>query len=107
MKLIRKTSMRLSVLMTSLSTLTLLMNHTASAGSTPTYPQLILSDNPVVYYRLEELPGASQAVDSSTNGINATYAFDVGPDGTFPELGQPGIDTNSVFLKYYTSPDLS
>src|SRR5579859_407036 len=65
------------------------------------YPDLILSDHPVAYYRLEETSG-STAIDSSTNGLNANYIFDTGQDGTFPELGLPGITTNSVFLKYYT-----
>ena len=66
-----------------------------------------MSDNPVVYYEFEEMQGAPQAVDSTTNAINATYVYDTGSAGTFPELGLPGIDTNSIFLKFYTDPDLS
>ncbi len=59
-----------------------------------TYPGTILSNNPVAYYQLQELPGATTAVDSSTNGLNATYMYD--PSDTTPELGFPGIDTNSI-----------
>ena len=57
------------------------------------YPDLILSDNPVAYYRLEELAGASTAVDATANHLDG----DIVPngDGTSPQLGLPGIDTNS------------
>jgi len=64
-----------------------------SAQST-NYPGTILSNNPVAYYQLQELPGATVAVDSTTNGLNATYGFDTA--GETPELGFPGIDTNSI-----------
>ncbi len=37
------------------------------------YPATILSNNPVAYYQLQELPGATVAVDSTTNGLNANY----------------------------------
>ena len=37
----------------------------ASAQST-NYPATILSNNPVAYYQLQELPGATVAIDSST-----------------------------------------
>ena len=66
---------------------------TASAQNT-NYPATILSNNPVAYYQLEELPGATVAVDSSPNGLDATYEFDT--NGVSPALGFPGIDTNSV-----------
>ena len=58
------------------------------------YPATILSNNPVAYYQLQELPGATVAVDSTTNGLNANYLFDT--SGETPELGFPGIDTNSI-----------
>ncbi len=58
------------------------------------YPATILSNNPVAYYQLQELPGATTAVDSSPNGLNATYSFDL--SGSTPQLGFPGIDTNSI-----------
>jgi len=65
----------------------------ASAQST-NYPATILSNNPVAYYQLQELPGATVAVDSTTNGLDGTYDYDTS-DST-PELGFPGIDTNSI-----------
>src|SRR5580698_2745840 len=65
----------------------------ASAQSTH-YAATILSNNPVAYYQLQELPGATVAADSSPNGFNANYNYDAS-DST-PVLGFPGIDTNSV-----------
>ena len=58
------------------------------------YPDIILGDKPAAYYRLEEAPGATVAVDSTTNHLNATYVYNT--DDTYPALGLPGIDTNSV-----------
>jgi hypothetical protein len=65
-----------------------------------TYPQLILGDNPVVYFRLEELAGSSTAIDSSTNGFNGTYTYDF--NNAYPVLGEAGIDTNSIQFHPYT-----
>ena len=59
------------------------------------YPDVIIADNPSAYYRLEETSGAT-AVDSSSNGVNATYNYNI--EGTSPALGQPGIDTNSIIF---------
>jgi hypothetical protein len=59
-----------------------------------TYPETILLDHPVAYYRLEELPGDGTAVDSSGNGLVAAYLPN--STSTYPQLGLPGIDTNSV-----------
>jgi hypothetical protein len=66
---------------------------TASAQAT-NYAATILSNHPIAYYQLQELPGATTAIDSTTNGLNATYAYD--PSGGTPVLGFPGIDTNSI-----------
>jgi hypothetical protein len=55
------------------------------------YPATILSNNPVAYYQLQETNGDT-AYDSTTNGLNATYNF----VGDSPELGFPGIDSNSI-----------
>ena len=74
----------------------------ATAFGAATYPDTILSDHPVAYYRLEELPGASTAVDSSGSGFDATYVSN--PAGTYPKLGLPGIDTNSVLFNGGSSP---
>ena len=67
----------------------------APAVNAATYPSTVLADNPVAYYRLEELPGAVNAIDSSVSGAYpATYNY----NGIYPELGQPGIDTNSIAM---------
>ena len=58
------------------------------------YPSTILADNPSAYYRFEELPGASTAVDSSVNGNNATYNYNNEDDS--PLLGVAGLDTNCL-----------
>ena len=58
------------------------------------YPATILADNPSAYYRLEELGGASTATDSSVNGQNAAYNYNI--ENNSPLLGLPGIDTNSI-----------
>jgi hypothetical protein len=75
---------------------------TSSAQAT-NYAATILSNNPVAYYQLQELPGATTAADSTTNGINATYEYNT--EGTVPELGLPGIDTNSIAFVGETATD--
>lgn len=42
----------------------------------PPYEEVILASQPVVYYRFNEQPGATQAVDSSGHGHHATYYGD-------------------------------
>src|ERR1700722_10314637 len=74
----------------------------ASAQGT-NYPATVLSNNPVAYYRLEELPGATTAVDSSSNGLNATYVYDTA--SAVPELGLAGIDSNSIAFTGEASSD--
>jgi hypothetical protein len=64
------------------------------ASNAATYSDLILSDNPVAYYRLEEPAGAITAIDSSPNQFDATYVYNSAT--TSPQLGLPGIDTNSI-----------
>ncbi len=75
---------------------------TTSAQST-NYPATILSNNPVAYYQLQELPGATVAVDSSPNGLDATYMYDSASNS--PALGFPGIDTNSIAFLGGTATD--
>ena len=76
----------------------------APAANAATYSSTVLADNPVAYYRLEELAGAATAVDSSPSGFNATYVYDLDinsvPD--YPQLGLPGIATNSALFHFYT-----
>jgi len=67
------------------------------------YPTTILADHPLGYYRLEETSGYS-AADSSASGLypgNIIYS----PDQTYPVLGNPGIDTNSILLSASDTPD--
>ena len=76
----------------------------SAAAKAADYPTTILSNNPVAYYRLEELAGAATAADSSPSGFNANYVYDLDinsvPD--YPQLGLPGIATNSVLFHMYT-----
>jgi len=86
--LLRRLSVSAAALVISLGAV-----QTASAQST-NYPATILSNNPVAYYQLQELQSATTAIDSTTNGLNATYDYDTN-DST-PVLGFAGIDTNSI-----------
>ncbi|HNQ91087.1 MAG TPA: hypothetical protein PKM73_20935 [Verrucomicrobiota bacterium] len=64
------------------------------------YQALILADNPVAYYRLEEVAGEYTAADSSATGaFPGTYIASA--DGLFPKLEQAGIEVNSVYFKSY------
>ena len=68
---------------------------TVTAATAATYSQTVLTDQPVAYYRLEETSGAT-AVDSSASGaFSGAYNF----NGLYPQMGQPGIDTNSVSMQ--------
>jgi hypothetical protein len=89
MKTHRKPTMRSLriVLLAAASVLSL-----ATVASAADYPSTVLANNPSAYYRLEETSG-SVAHDSSVNGVNAAYNFST--TGS-PQLGQPGIDTNSI-----------
>jgi hypothetical protein len=66
---------------------------TATAEGT-NYPATILSNNPSAYYRFEETSG-SVAADSSVNGVPAAYNLN---SAGSPQLGLPGIDTNSILF---------
>jgi len=63
----------------------------------------VLSNNPAAYYRLEELPGASVAVDSSPNHFDGVYVQNLA--GTSPVLGAPGLATNSITVNGGTTSD--
>ncbi len=75
----------------------LLISIVAAKATGTNYSATILADGPVAYYQLQELPGATTAIDSSTNGLNGTYNLN---DADSPLLGQPGIDTNSILFTY-------
>ncbi len=72
----------------------LLISVTAGSAAT-NYSTTILSDGPVAYYQLQELPGATTASDSSSNALDGSYNFN---SIDSPTLGEPGIDTNSIFV---------
>jgi len=61
------------------------------------YPDVILSDNPVCFLRLNESQGAATAVDSSASGAYPG-AYVYSSDNLYPMLQQPGIDSNSIAL---------
>src|SRR3954466_1934398 len=67
-----------------------------------TYSSTVLADSPVAYYRLEETSGGT-AFDETANHFDASYLQDLDTNGVtyWPELGLPGITTNSVLFKYY------
>jgi hypothetical protein len=75
-----------------------------ASSASAAYPDVILGDHPVAYYRMEELTNATVTIDSTTNGLNGTIDYDQDTNGVndYPELGLPGIDTNSYFFKTYT-----
>ncbi len=56
------------------------------------YSSTVLADNPVGYWRLEELSGSTTAADSSASGL-----FPGSYTGS-PTFGLPGIETNSIRL---------
>jgi hypothetical protein len=107
MKINRKPTMRSRRFVLSAAASALLL--ATAAANAVSYPTTVLGDNPVAYYRLEELAGAATAVDSSPSGFNATYVYDLDinsvPD--YPQLGLPGITTNSALFHMYTDVNLA
>jgi hypothetical protein len=78
----------------------LLASITAARAAT-NYSTTILADGPVAYYQLQELPGATTAIDSSSNALDGSYNFNsIGS----PTLGEAGIDTNSILFTYGAGP---
>jgi Concanavalin A-like lectin/glucanases superfamily len=77
--------------------LALLSVRTASAVD---YPTTILGDHPVAYYRLEEANASPTAADSSGNAFDGFITYVTQSDGTtvFPQLGVPGLFTNSALF---------
>ena len=68
-----------------------------SAGAA-NYPTTILGDNPVAYYRLEEANGSATVSDSTGNAFTGFVTYVTQGDNVtvFPQLGVPGIFTNSA-----------
>lgn len=70
----------------------------AGAMSAESYRALVLSENPVAYYRLEEPNGEMTAVDSSAAAaFPGNYIYS--SDGLYPKLEQPGIEVNSGYFR--------
>jgi len=63
------------------------------------YAATILADHPVAYWRLNEPPGSTVAVDSSGNGNNGQY------EGS-PTLGVPGLIQNGDTAVDFTNGDV-
>jgi hypothetical protein len=59
----------------------------AFLAAPPDYRSTVLADNPVLYWRLGEAPGATTAADSSPNNRPGTYSGS-------PTLGVPGLIVN-------------
>jgi hypothetical protein len=60
------------------------------------YPSTILANNPIAFYRFNETSGTTVTDSSATGQFPGTYVYS--DDLLYPELGQPGIDTNSIFV---------
>ena len=73
------------------------------AANAATYPETVQADNPIAYYRLEETSGTT-AADSSTSGL---YPGTYNVNGVYPQLGQPGITTNSISMQAATSSSVT
>ncbi len=78
-----------------------------SAGGTATaiaaatnggYPAAVKAQNPAIYWRLEEAPGASTVADSGTNGVTGTPQRGVtfGAEGVTP--GTRAADVNDAII---------
>jgi hypothetical protein len=57
-----------------------------AAATFPTYPQAVLADNPVAYYRADDAAGSASAADSSGGGNTGVY---VTPTTGFQAPGSP------------------
>jgi hypothetical protein len=91
MKPSHQTLARASLMFASAATSVLVSVASAQAAS---YSSTILGDNPVAYYRLEETSGGT-AANSATTGSSFDATIFPNSGGTSPQLGLPGIDTNS------------
>jgi hypothetical protein len=71
------------------------------AANADSYPDTVKADNPVAYYRFEDPTNATTVIDSSASGANpGTLVFD--DYGAWPQLGQPGLGSNSIAFHLYT-----
>jgi Concanavalin A-like lectin/glucanases superfamily len=72
----------------------------AASAARADYFSTVTNDHPVAYYRLEEPNGSATVADSSTNGAEGfvTYITQADHVTVYPQLGVPGIDTNSALF---------
>ena len=64
------------------------------------YPETVLADKPVAYYRLEDPTGSSSLIDNSAGGAySAMLTFD--DYAAWPKLQQPGVGSNSLSFHPY------
>jgi len=71
------------------------------SANAASYPDTVLADNPIAYYRFEDPTNATTIADSSASGANpGTINFD--NSGAWPQLGQPGLASNSIAFHLYT-----
>ena len=71
------------------------------AANASSYPDTVKADNPIAYYRFEDPANSSTVIDSSTSGTNpGTLNYD--DYLAWPQLGQPGLGSNSVAFHLYT-----
>jgi len=71
------------------------------SANAASYPDTVLADNPIAYYRFEDPTNATTVIDSSASGANpGTINFD--NSGAWPQLGQPGLASNSIAFHLYT-----
>src|SRR5882724_844757 len=79
--------------------LLILGSHPAAQAA---YKDVVLANNPVAYYRLEETSGTT-AIDGTANHFDTAYATDADTNGVtiWPIMGLPGINTNSLLFRYY------
>src|ERR1017187_3769204 len=92
-----KSTLQKPLLLPLAAVLALLFN---SAANGATYPGTILADHPVAYYRLEELDDLPVS-DSTTNQFDGNIPCVTQQDGitVYPQLGLPGLATNSVLFR--------
>ncbi|HWD93332.1 MAG TPA: LamG-like jellyroll fold domain-containing protein [Verrucomicrobiae bacterium] len=72
-----------------------------TAAGAVDYPTTVLADHPLAYYRLEETSGTTAVDSGSTGNFPGLYIA----NGSFPFLGWPGLDTNSIALSASQTPD--
>ena len=92
-----KSTLQKPLLLPLAAVLALLFNSAANGAS---YPSTITNDHPVAYYRLEELDGLTVS-DATTNQFDGNITYVTQQDGitVYPQLGLPGLATNSVLFR--------